>query len=207
MPSPTVPATLSSQLRRLGLVRAAAAQYDVAPLADWAAYERRISAWVDEAALAGARLLLFPEYFAMELASLFGPEVPLSLPRQLSAMQELLADFLALFARLARTHGACIVAGSYPVRLADGSYRNRCHLFHPDGRRMFQDKLQMTRFETEEWHIGAGDTLKVFHTAFGRIGIPFPQLDLHVRDLPPELTRSQIPSAIKTEEAKTDQAG
>ena len=147
-------------------VRIAAAQYDVAPLADWVAYERRITAWVDEAALAGARLLLFPEYFAMELASLFGPEVSLSLPRQLNAMQELLADFLALFARLARTHGACIVAGSYPVRLADGSYRNRCHLFHPDGRRMFQDKLQMTRFETEEWHIGAGDTLKVFDTAF-----------------------------------------
>ena len=152
-------------------VRIAAAQYDVAPLADWVAYERRITAWVDEAALAGARLLLFPEYFAMELASLFGPEVSLSLPRQLNAMQELLADFLALFARLSRTHGACIVAGSYPVRLADGSYRNRCHLFHPDGRRMFQDKLQMTRFETEEWHIGAGDTLKVFDTAFGRIGI------------------------------------
>jgi potassium-dependent mechanosensitive channel len=39
------------------------------------------------------------------------------------------------------------------------------------------------------------------------VEIAFPQLDLHVRDLPPELTRSQIPSAIKTEEAKTDQAG
>jgi len=154
-----------------GRLRIAAAQYDVAPLADWAGYERRITAWVDEAALAGARLLLFPEYFAMELASLFGPEVPLSLPRQLHAMQELLPGFLALFARLARTHGACIVAGSYPVRLADGSYRNRCHLFHPDGRCVFQDKLQMTRFETEQWHIGAGEALKVFDTAFGRIGI------------------------------------
>lgn len=152
-------------------LRIAAAQYDVTPLAHWNDYERRIASWVDEAVGAGAGLLLFPEYFAMELASLFGPEVPLSLPRQLSAMQELLPGFLALFARLARTRGACIVAGSYPVRLADGSYRNRCHLFHPDGRCVFQDKLQMTRFETEEWHIGAGDALKVFDTAFGRIGI------------------------------------
>jgi len=157
-----------SAARRL---RIGAAQYGVAPLADWAGYEHRITAWVGEAATAGAGLLLFPEYFAMELASLFGPEVPLSLPRQLHAMQELLPGFLALFARLARTHGACIVAGSYPVRLADGSYRNRCHLFHPDGRCVFQDKLQMTRFETEQWHIGAGEALKVFDTAFGRIGI------------------------------------
>lgn len=157
-----------SPARRL---RIGAAQYGIAPLADWTGYERRITAWVGEAATAGAGLLLFPEYFAMELASLFGPEVALSLPRQLDAMQELLPGFLALFARLARTHGACIVAGSYPVRLADGSYRNRCHLFHPDGRCVFQDKLQMTRFETEQWHIGAGDALKVFDTTFGRIGI------------------------------------
>lgn len=154
-----------------GRLRIAAAQYDIGRPANWAGYEHKVTRWVDEAAAAGAGVLLFPEYFAMELASLFGPEVPLSLPRQLSAMQELLPGFLALFARLARTRGACIVAGSYPVRLADGSYRNRCHLFHPDGRGMFQDKLQMTRFETEEWHIGAGDTLKVFDTAFGRIGI------------------------------------
>ena len=41
-------------------VRVAAAQYDVAPLADWAAYERGISAWVDEAALAGAKFSYDP---------------------------------------------------------------------------------------------------------------------------------------------------
>ena len=82
-------------------LRIAAAQYDITPLAHWNGPERRIAGWVDEAAGAGAGLLLFPEYFAMELASLFGPEVPLSLPRQLSAMQELLPGFLALFARLA----------------------------------------------------------------------------------------------------------
>ena len=111
-------------------LRIAAAQYAVQPLADWSDYERRITGWVGEAATAGAGLLLFPEYFAMELASLFGPEVPLSLPRQLNAMQEVLGDFLALFARLARAHGVCIAAGSYPVRLPGGkgepdvSYQN-----------------------------------------------------------------------------------
>lgn len=39
------------------------------------------------------------------------------------------------------------------------------------------------------------------------VEIAFPQLDLHVRDLPSELTRSQTPNAIKKEEAKTDQSG
>jgi len=151
-------------------VRVAAAQYPPEPVAGWAAYEARITHWVDEAAAAGASVLLFPEYFAMELASLFGPEVPLSLPLQLAALQEVRGDFLALFARLACDNGLCIAAGSFPVAV-DRGYRNRCHLFHPDGSHVFQDKLQMTRFETEEWHIGPGETLKVFDTAFGRIGI------------------------------------
>jgi potassium efflux system protein len=39
------------------------------------------------------------------------------------------------------------------------------------------------------------------------VEIAFPQLDLHVRDLPAELTRSQTPNAIRQEEAKTDQSG
>jgi predicted amidohydrolase len=56
------------------------------------------------------------------------------------------------------------------VRVGD-AYRNRSYLFHPDGRSEFQEKLQMTRFENEQWLIQAGDTLRVFDTELGRIGI------------------------------------
>ena len=38
------------------------------------------------------------------------------------------------------------------------------------------------------------------------IEIAFPQLDLHVRDLPSDLVRSQTPITIKKEEVKSDQA-
>jgi predicted amidohydrolase len=57
------------------------------------------------------------------------------------------------------------------VRQPDGHYRNRCFLFRPDGDSEFQDKLQMTRFENEQWFIAAGDEIKTFDTEFGRIGI------------------------------------
>ena len=53
----------------------------------------------------------------------------------------------------------------------DGSYRNRCWLVEPDGRVRHQDKLQMTRFENETWHITRGEELRVFDTALGRLGI------------------------------------
>lgn len=151
--------------------RVAAAQYDIGFFADWSAYEARITRWVDEAAANGAKLLVFPEYFSMELASLFGQTVYSSLENQLAALQGVLPDFRALFTAQARRHGVHIVAGSFPVRQADGEYRNRSHLFFPDGRSDFQDKLQMTRFENEQWLIRPGDALRVFDTAFGRLGI------------------------------------
>lgn len=151
--------------------RLAVAQYDIGFLKDWDEYAAKIARWVTEAVDAGARLLVFPEYFSMELASLFPEEVYKSLSRQLTAMQDLLPGFMALFAGEAKRHGVYIVAGSYPVRQPDGSYRNRCFLFRPEGGSEFQDKLQMTRFENEQWFVAAGDEVKTFDTDFGRIGI------------------------------------
>jgi predicted amidohydrolase len=151
--------------------RLAAAQYDIGFLKSWDDYAAKIARWVEDAAHHGARLLLFPEYFSMELASLFPEEVYKSLSRQLSEMQSVLPDFMMLFADLAEQHGVHLVAGSFPVRQPDGGYRNRSFLFRPDGTSEFQDKLQMTRFENEQWLIAAGDRIKTFDTEFGRIGI------------------------------------
>jgi predicted amidohydrolase len=151
--------------------RLAAAQYDIGFLTGWAEYEAKAGRWVAEAAGAGARMLLFPEYFSMELASLFPEEVYKSLSKQLEAMQTVYPGFLALYQGLAQQHGVYILAGSYPVRQDDGSYRNRAWLFRPDGGRDFQDKLQMTRFENEQWFIAAGEEIKLLETEFGKIGV------------------------------------
>ncbi len=151
--------------------RLAAAQYDIGFLKNWDEYAAKIGRWVEEAVNERAKLLLFPEYFSMELASLFPEEVYRSLSRQLRELQALLPDFLALFRELAERHGVYLVAGSFPVRQPDGHYRNRAFLFRPDGSHEHQDKLQMTRFENEQWLITAGDEIKTFDTEFGRIGI------------------------------------
>jgi len=150
--------------------RIAAAQYPLEFLGDWARYEAKISRWVDEAARNGARLLLFPEYFSMELASLFPAEIHASLPAQLPALQTVLPQFLDLFAAQAKQHGVLICAGSFPVQVGAG-FRNRSYLFHADGRSEFQEKLQMTRFEHEQWLIQPGDEVRVFDTELGRIAI------------------------------------
>ena len=151
--------------------RIAVAQYDIEFLTSWEAYEEKVRRWFRDAVGRGARFLVFPEYFSMELASLFAQDVYSSLERQLEALQELLPGFLRCFEDAAREHGVYVVAGSYPVRVARGAYRNRSFLFRPDGTRSFQDKLQMTRFESERWLIEAGDTIETFQTEFGTIGI------------------------------------
>jgi predicted amidohydrolase len=151
--------------------RIAAAQYDISFLERWPAYERKLERWFEDAARCGARFLVFPEYFSMELASLFEESVYSSLSRQLEAMQAVLPDFLALFTRLATLHRVYVVAGTFPVRHDDGTYRNRSFFFRPNGTREMQDKLQMTRFENERWIIAAGDRALAFETEFGIVGI------------------------------------
>jgi predicted amidohydrolase len=152
-------------------VKLAIAQYDISFLADWQDYQSKVERWVDDAVRQGARLMLFPEYASMELASLFGKEVYSSLSEQLAAMQSVLDDYLGLFKALALRHGCYIQSGSFPVENGRGGYCNRAYLFFPDGRVDYQDKLIMTRFENEQWLVSAGERLKTFTTEFGTIGI------------------------------------
>ncbi|HEY6130968.1 MAG TPA: carbon-nitrogen hydrolase family protein, partial [Halioglobus sp.] len=79
--------------------------------------------------------------------------------------------FRALYRTLASRYTVAIQSGTFAVQQADGSYRNRAYLYTPDGEIGFQDKLQMTRFENEQWKIQGGDTIEVFSTPFGKVGI------------------------------------
>ncbi|MFZ2449406.1 MAG: carbon-nitrogen hydrolase family protein [Methylovulum miyakonense] len=152
-------------------VKIATAQYDISFLANWQEYVDKATRWVREAASQGAKILLFPEYHSMELASLFGQDVYSSLDKQLDAMQAVHDGFVSLFKSLAGHHQCLIQAGTFPVRLESGAYHNRAYLFFADGRVDYQDKLMMTRFENEQWHINSGTELKVFNTDYGKLAI------------------------------------
>ncbi|MFM5917956.1 MAG: carbon-nitrogen hydrolase family protein [Novosphingobium sp.] len=150
------------------MVRVAAAQYPVDQLADWSAYEAKLSGWVAEAAAGGAQLAVFPEYGAMELAAL-DPATMGDLAGSIATVSALLPKVDALHAQLAQQHGLHILAASAPRFDADGKYRNASRLFAPNGKSGTQDKLVMTPFERDEWGISAGRELKLFETALGRI--------------------------------------
>ncbi len=149
----------------------AAAQYPIDFVASWENFRAKIHGMVDDAVSQGANFLLFPEYFSMELASLFEANVYRSLSTQLEAMQSLYQPFLDLFTELAETRKLHILAGTFPVHQGDRGYVNRAWLFRPSGTRDYQDKLQMTRFESEQWLISAGNEIRVIDTVFGKVGI------------------------------------
>ncbi len=152
-------------------MKIAAAAYPLDFLTDWGMFEAKLSRWVEDAAGQGAELLVFPEYGAMELASLGGAEVAGDLEAALHEVMRHEADVVALYARLAAQHGVHILGASGPAMAETARPVNRAMLYGPQGVIGHQDKQIMTRFEREEWDIAPGHGLTLFDTALGRIGI------------------------------------
>lgn len=142
-------------------LKVAAAAYPIDRLPDWAAFETKVTRWVEQAAAQGAELLVFPEYAPLELVALLPGALHHDVLGLRPALQAFLPDFLALHTRLARAHGVTLVAGSYPAAHG-GGYVNRAFVFGPQGLLGHQDKLLMTRFEAEDWQISPGQGVTVF---------------------------------------------
>ncbi|WP_323019352.1 carbon-nitrogen hydrolase family protein [Pararhodobacter sp.] len=152
-------------------VTIAAAAYPLSWFDSFAEYEAKISGWVGNAAGARAELLVFPEYGAMELASLGGAEVAADLERALHEVARHRPAMDALFCALAARHGIHILGPSGPVFTGERPV-NRATLYGPGGVIGHQDKQIMTRFEREEWNVVPGtEGLSVFDTPLGKIGV------------------------------------
>ncbi len=151
-------------------LRIAAAQYPPEALGSLGAYRDKLARWVAEAAGAGAGLLVFPEYGAMEYAAAAGTSVAADLGASLAAVSDALPEMDAAHADLARKYGVHILAASGPSARSGGRFVNAARIVAPSGRIGTQEKLIMTPFE-RDWGISAGDGLRVFETALGRIGI------------------------------------
>lgn len=151
-------------------MKIAAAAYPLDWFDSLDAVEAKLRAWVAEAAGQGAELLVFPEYGAMELASLGGREVAADLEAALHEVARHRPAMDALHLRLAAAHGVHILGSSGPVFVGERPV-NRATLYGPEGIIGHQDKLIMTRFERETWFVEPGAEARVFDTALGKIGI------------------------------------
>lgn len=152
-------------------LKIATARYDIGEPLDFTAFASRVGARVASACADGAQIVVLPEYLALEAAAGQPEAVRADFVRSLAALQTGHVDYMELARELARRHAIYLVAGTFLLDAGGRRYRNRAYLAAPDGTLAFQDKLTLTGFERDARVIEAGDALKVFDTAFGRIGI------------------------------------
>lgn len=152
-------------------MKIALAQWRIEAPASFREFAERVSVEVANAAGQGARIVVLPEYLALELASTLDAKTRASFPDTLAALQAVHEDWLRLFTALAAEHNVHLLAGTFLLAQPNGKYRNRAWLFAPDGSRAFQDKLALTGFEKASGVIEPGDALKVFDSPYGRLGI------------------------------------
>lgn len=151
-------------------LRVASVQYWIRPIRSFDDFAEQVTGLVWTAQDYKARLMVFPEYFTVQLMTLGDLKKPISEQARDLARRE--AEFIDLMSGLAREAGLYIVAGTLPV-MDDGDDRvfNHSFFFAPSGEYAWQGKLHMTRWEKEEWKISPRQRLKVFETDFGRLAI------------------------------------
>ena len=185
------------------MIRLAACQYAIELLDTWDAYAAHLTSLCEEAAAEGSQLLLLPEYAGLVLSGQLPPAERGDLQGSIAGIQPLIPAWRNLCESLARRLQLHLLPGSLPELDDDGHYRNRAWLFGPEGCLGYQDKLMMTRFEREEWHIvGGRDGLRIFDTPLGRLGIlicydsEFPLLARHLAEAGADLIL--VPSCTDT---------
>ena len=152
-------------------LRVASLQYELRPVQSFDEFAQQASDWVKNAADYKSQLVLFPEYFSLQLLGLEDPAKPL--PELIRAVSRHLDPAIQLFGELARRHQITIVAGTFPARGPGDLITNDCHVFSPQGGHGAQSKLHMTRFEKEDFKVSAPvqPKLKIFESAWGRFAV------------------------------------
>jgi predicted amidohydrolase len=131
------------------------------PLNGVAAWAAGIEAKMAEAKADGARLLVTPEYHCQQWLS-FAPD-GIRPHEEVAWLASQGPAALEAVRPLARKYGLGLLAGTLPATDGNGGYRNRAHLFLPDGREIRQDKLCLTPAERDPaaWCLQTGRDVAV----------------------------------------------
>ena len=151
-------------------VRVAAVQYFMRKVQSYQDFVDQVAGLVETAAGYRCDMVVFPEYFTLQLLTLKDTKRPV--PAQVRDLARDAPRFIETMGGLAKEHGIYIVAGTTPVLAVDDeTLTNESFFFSPSGEHAVQGKMHMTRWETEEWGVTPHDSLKVFDTAFGKVAV------------------------------------
>lgn len=151
-------------------IRVASLQYFIRPVQTFQQFRDQVEGLVDTAADYKCHLLVFPEYFTVQLLTLGNVKKPIR--EQIRDLARQAPQFVEMMSMFSQKSGMYIVGGTIPVLSSGGEIvHNHSILFSPRNQHGIQGKLHMTRFEREDWNVVADSSLKVFETDFGRLAI------------------------------------
>lgn len=160
-------------------LRVSAVQYPLTNISSFDEFAHEVEHYVKTGVEFSADVIVFPEFLTTQLLSIDVATID-ALPAYTDA-------YLALFKALAAKHNVIILAGTHIVR-KQGKLFNVAHLFHPNGQIDTQEKLHITPFEVECWHIQPGDKLRIFDIKGVKVAMPicydieFPELSRMARN-------------------------
>ncbi len=150
--------------------RVASLQYYIRPVKTFEAFQEQVTALVETAEDYKCHLMVFPEYFTVQLLTLGDTRRPID--EQVRDLAGQAPRYLEMMQELSRKHGIYIVGGTIPMKDPDSEkVYNDCCLFTPGGGFGVQGKIHMTRFERDEWFVSPRNRLNVFEADFGRLAV------------------------------------
>jgi predicted amidohydrolase/predicted N-acetyltransferase YhbS len=149
------------------VVRVGAVQWQMRPASTLDELRVQLRYFVSVVSEYQADFVVLPEYFNAALMAHFHTKNDADAVRQLAEYTEPIRTYLE---NLAVQYNINIIAGTLP-EYRDHVLRNVCYLLRRDGTWDHQYKIHPTPDEEHEWALVGGDSLKLFDTDEGRIGI------------------------------------
>ncbi len=174
----------TKSIARLGVV-----QWEMRRFESFDDFMQQVEFFVNTVSAYKADIILFPELLNAPLIRMYEGMHPTDAMRQLSEYTEPMRQAMT---EMALSCNINIVTGSVPQVQEDGSLQNVSFLCRRDGTWDSQAKLHITPEEDAHWGFSGGNSLKVFETDVGKIGI------LICYDVEfPELARLQTMKGMK----------
>jgi len=147
---------------RIGLI-----QWQMRPYKDIEEMFSQMEYFVDSVSAYKSDFAVFPELFNGPLLAGFNHMSEAEAMRELAKYTPEIRD---RFRQLAISYNVNIITGSLPS-IEDDSLKNIGFLCHRNGSIDVYEKIHITPDETKHWGIRGGNSLKVFDTDAGRVGI------------------------------------
>lgn len=134
----------------------ATTQFGLTAVASPSAFWARVEILLKEAQSKNVKLIVFPEYFSLSLMMCELAPKYKNFRNTLHNCQKHSEGVVEQMRAYALRFDMAIVAGTVPW-IENGVLTNRSFIIFPDGRKIAQDKIFMTRFENEVWHVNSGE--------------------------------------------------